>query len=99
MTITHGFQGKTGKQPPPKEVSTPGSRIRAARAYRQVLQKDLENQGVITVGHLSKIERGQREIGTMKAGNLTALAKALGVSIDYIVHGEEPAQQQPGAAA
>lgn len=91
----HGFQGQ-GAAPPQQKPSTPGSRIKAARAYRGILQRDLEKQGVVTVSHLSKIEQGKRNILTVKAGTLTRLSEALGVTIDYIVKGED--EQQPSAA-
>lgn len=85
---------KQKKQDPAAETSTPGGRIKAARALRGLRQVDLAQaaagEGVksLSVTHLCSIERGQRDIGTVKVDTLVRLADVLELSLDYVVKGK-----------
>lgn len=89
------------KQPQPKKQhggarehpggaapGTPGARLKAARALRGLRQEDLTEASGVSVGHLCNIERGKRDIDSLKVGTLVKIGSALDLSLDYIVNGK-----------
>jgi antitoxin CcdA len=72
-----------------------GARIKAARAKRGFTQRELADRLNITVGAV-----GQWEIGRSgpKTEHLVALSDALGVSVDWLSGGREPAGGPTDAA-
>lgn len=74
--------------------STTGKRIAHLREHLGLPQKELARQAGISVTYLSEIENDKRRMGS---DALLRLADALGVSMDYLVKGEEtaPRPRQP----
>ena len=74
--------------------STTGKRIAGLREHLGLPQKELARQAGISVTYLSEIENDKRRMGS---DALLRLADALGVSMDYLVKGEEtaPRPRQP----
>ena len=64
-----------------------GRRVRAARILRGTTLQECATQAGISYSNLSMIERGKR---SMYVEHLPALAKALGVSVQYLLGEEEP---------
>ena len=59
-----------------------GNPIKTWREYRRISQQDMAEKAGISVPYLSQLETGKRK-GSMQV--LTAIAKALGLSLDQIV--------------
>jgi transcriptional regulator with XRE-family HTH domain len=57
-----------------------------------MLQKDLAEKAGLSVSFVSEIENDKRSIG---ADALLRIAEVLGASLDYLVRGMEPPQQEP----
>ena len=74
--------------------STRGRRVALLREHLGMPQKELARQAGISVTYLSEIENDKRKMGS---DALLRLADALGVSMDYLVKGEEaaPRPKQP----
>lgn len=70
--------------------STTGKRIARLREHLGIQQKELARQAGISVTYLSEIENDKRRMGS---DALLRLADALGVSMDYLVRGEETASR------
>ena len=64
-----------------------GRRVRAARILRGSTLQECATEAGMSYSNLSMIERGKR---SMYVEHLPALAKALGVNVQYLVGGEEP---------
>ena len=64
-----------------------GRRVRAARILRGTTLQECAFQAGISYSNLSMIERGKR---SMYVEHLPALAKALGVSVQYLLGEEDP---------
>ena len=64
-----------------------GRRVRAARILRGSTLQECAIEAGMSYSNLSMIERGKR---SMYVEHLPALAKALGVNVQYLVGGEEP---------
>ncbi len=64
-----------------------GRRVRAARILRGTTLQECATQAGMSYSNLSMIERGKR---SMYVEHLPALAKALGVSVQYLLGEEEP---------
>ena len=62
-----------------------GERIRTRRAALGWTQKKLAEQAGISPSFLSELETGERSVG---AENLMGIARALGVSLDFLMKGE-----------
>ena len=65
--------------------STIGSRLRHARELKEMSQGDLATKTGVSKGTISMSERDITELTT---SNLIAICKALGVSAEYILHGD-----------
>ena len=63
-----------------------GLRVKNQRKARNLTQEVLAEQLNISVKHFSEVERG---LSGLSVENLIKLSNILGVSIDYIVKGEE----------
>ena len=63
-----------------------GLRIKQQRKTRNLTQEILAEQLNISVKHFSEVERG---LSGLSVENLIKLSNILGVSIDYIVKGDE----------
>jgi transcriptional regulator with XRE-family HTH domain len=64
-----------------------GRRVRAARILRGTTLQECATEAGISYSNLSMIERGRR---SMYVEHLPALAKALGVSVQYLLAEGEP---------
>ena len=67
-----------------------GERIKQRRNDLHLTQTDIREQTGISSGNMSDIERGNR---LPAAGTLIQLSKALHCSIDFILTGESPVQE------
>src|SRR5712664_1464092 len=65
-----------------------GERIKARRAELEWTQDQLAQKAGISKSFLSELENGKRSVS---ADNLLDLARALGVSLDYLMIGREKA--------
>jgi transcriptional regulator with XRE-family HTH domain len=70
------------------EMSTPGNRIKAARALRGMKQDELAEAADMSVTHLCSIEKGKRPIESVKVGTLKRICGAMGLGLDYVVSGK-----------
>lgn len=68
-----------------------GYRIRLSRENRGYTQESLAMLIGISASHMSNIETAKSKIGLI---SLVNIAKILNVSMDYLVTGKEPAQDQ-----
>ena len=68
-----------------------GERIKARRAELGWTQDQLGQKAGISKSFLSDLENGKRSVG---AENLLDIARALGVSLDYLMTGEASQDQQ-----
>jgi transcriptional regulator with XRE-family HTH domain len=59
-----------------------GERLQTIRRRRGMTQQDLAYKAKMAISTLCRIEKGQQ---TMHVDKLVALAKLLGVSVDYLV--------------
>jgi transcriptional regulator with XRE-family HTH domain len=71
-----------------------GRRVRAARILRGSTLQQCADQANISYSNLSMIERGKR---SMYVEHLPALARALGVSVQYLLGEEEPDEDERAA--
>ena len=67
-------------------MATPGDRIRAARDGRGYTQDDLATKARMSKGFLSDVENNKRNVSAEYA---LRIADALGVSLDYLMRGEQ----------
>ena len=67
-------------------MATTGDRIKEIRTKRELTQDQLSEKAHISKGFLSDIENNKRNISSMK---LLEIANTLGVSVDYLLKGEE----------
>ena len=65
---------------------TVGARIKRIREMRKLTQEYISNQVDVNTQHISDVERG--EVG-LSVGTLIKICKALEVSADYILFGDE----------
>ena len=63
-------------------METMGERIAKARMYMNLNQRELAKKANLTEANLSRYENGYRE---PKAGTISQIAEALGISADYIL--------------
>ena len=75
-------------------MPTPGDRIREARETKDWTQEQLADKAQISKGFLSDVENNKRNVS---AENALKLADALGISLDFLMRGEE-AKQEPARA-
>ena len=68
-----------------------GRRVRAARTLRGLTLKECAERAGMSYTNLSMIERGRR---SMYIESVPALATTLGVSVQYLVLGDEPADDE-----
>lgn len=72
------------------QAETMGERIAAARNSKNLTHRQVAEltEGLVSAGNLQSIEVGRnKEPGFSK---MVAIAKVLGVSIDWLVHGDDP---------
>lgn len=74
--------------------TTVGERIRRRRIELGLKQEDLAQKAGISKGFLSDVENGKRNIG---AETLLDLSRAMAVSLDYLMTGEESDDQEKEA--
>lgn len=67
-------------------MSTLGDRIRERRQELGWTQDQLAAKAGISKGFLSDVENGKRSVS---AGNLQEMAQALGLSLDYLMKGDD----------
>ena len=67
-------------------MSTLGERIRMRRQELGWTQDQLAAKAGISKGFLSDVENGKRSVS---AGNLQEIAQALGLSLDYLMRGDD----------
>lgn len=67
-------------------MATLGERVRELRDGRKLTQDELASQAKLSKGFLSDIENNKRKVGSEY---LLRIANALGVSVDYLLTGEE----------
>ena len=63
-----------------------GARIKRTREMRKLTQEYISNQAEVNTQHISDVERG--EVG-LSIGTLSKICKALEVSADYILFGDD----------
>jgi transcriptional regulator with XRE-family HTH domain len=73
-----------------------GRRVRTARNALGLSGRALDDKAGITPGHTSSIELGVRR--TVTADTAAALARALGVSLDWLISGEGEGPSATGTA-
>lgn len=73
-------------------MPTPGDRIREAREKMGWTQEQLADKAQISKGFLSDVENNKRNVS---ADNALKIADALGMSLDYLMRGEEAKKQEP----
>jgi transcriptional regulator with XRE-family HTH domain len=67
-------------------MSTPGDRIREGREGKGWTQEQLADKAQISKGFLSDVENNKRNVS---AENALKIADALGMSLDYLMRGED----------
>ncbi len=67
-------------------MPTPGDRIREAREAKGWTQEQLGDKAQISKGFLSDVENNKRNVS---AENALKIADALGISLDFLMRGEE----------
>jgi len=87
---------KQGKKRPDPEAVAIGQRIRAARKAKRMTVEQLAEAAETSFQFLSKIEKGEQNVTSVK---LAKLVRALGVSGDYILFGRENTQDRTALAA
>lgn len=75
-------------------MPTPGDRIREAREAKGWTQEQLADKAQISKGFLSDVENNKRNVS---AENALKLADALGISLDFLMRGEEAKQESARA--
>lgn len=73
-----------------------GVRVREERRHKALTQAQLADAAGIATGSLVYIERGHRR---PRPSTLQGLARALGVSVEYLTTGEKPADEMRDAEA
>jgi XRE family transcriptional regulator, regulator of sulfur utilization len=73
---------------PPEIVDRLAASLRAIREARDLTQHDLGDMAGVTASAISQVERAERGLSL---ATLMRLSAALGVTIDDLLHGEEPA--------
>ncbi len=73
-------------------MPTPGDRIREGREAKGWTQEQLADKAQISKGFLSDVENNKRNVS---AENALKIADALGMSLDYLMRGEEAKKQEP----
>lgn len=84
---------KKGKDP---EVELIGRRVRLARQERRMTLEQLAEAAETSIQFLSQVEKGEQSMTMVKFGKL---AKALRVSSDYLLFGQERLDDRAGLAA
>lgn len=72
-----------------------GARVRQERRHKALTQAQLAEAAGIATGSLVYIERGHRE---PRPSTLQGLARALGVSVEYLTTGENPVDETRDAS-
>lgn len=78
------------------EVELIGGRVRLARQERHMTLEQLAEAAETSVQFLSQVEKGEQSMTMVKFGKL---AKALGVSADYLLFGREKLDERTALAA
>lgn len=73
-----------------------GRRIRLARQERQMTLERLAEEAETSIQFLSQVEKGEQSMTMLKFGRL---ARALGVSSDYLLFGREGLEDRAALAA
>lgn len=68
------------------EVAAVGQRVRQARLARRLTLEKLAEAADTSIQFLSQVEKGEQSMTMVKFGHL---ARALGVSSDYLLYGSE----------
>lgn len=68
------------------EVAAVGQRVRQARLARRLTLEKLAEAADTSIQFLSQVEKGEQSMTMVKFGRL---ARALGVSSDYLLYGSE----------
>lgn len=77
-----------------------GNRIKELRHQRGLSLRELAKLAQVSQGNLSAIERGDRQGGNLTLLSGKRLAKALGVSLDYLTGMyDEMSEDEPAAVA
>src|SRR6266571_1142743 len=71
---------------PERPMPTPGDRIREAREEKDWTQEQLADKAQISKSFLSDVENNKRNVS---AENALKIADALGVSLDYLMRGDQ----------
>lgn len=77
------------------EVEAVGRRVRLARQGRQMTLEKLAEEAETSVQFLSQVEKGEQSMTMVKFGKL---AKALRVSSDYLLFGQERLEDRTALA-
>lgn len=89
------MEAKEKKQRDPEVVAV-GRRIRLARQGRRMTLEQLAEEAETSVQFLSQVEKGEQSMTMIKFGKL---ARALRVSSDYLLFGEEGLEDHVALAA
>jgi len=73
-------------EPPAPLLRVMGRRVRKLRKRLDMTQADLGNVVGVSLALISRIERGERSV---RLDLLTPLSKALGITVDQLISGEE----------
>lgn len=73
-------------------MTTIGSRVRAARKELGLTMKALHDKTGLSTGNISDIENDKN---TPSASSLSALSRALGCSVEWLLSGEEATARKP----
>ncbi len=86
----------TGKRQRDPEAEAIGRRVREVRQSRHMTLERLAEEADTTIQFLSQVEKGEQSMTMVKFGRL---AKALGVSSDYLLYGHSLAAERSALAA
>lgn len=75
-------------------MATLGERVRELRERQKLTQNELVERAKLSKGFLSDIENNKRKVGSEY---LLKIANALGVSVDYLLTGEEDPEMAAAA--
>lgn len=84
-----------GKQTRDPELTAIGNRVRLARQGRNLTLEQAAEAAETSVQFLSQVERGEQSMTMIKLGRL---ARALGVSSDYLIFGRPPLEEHAALA-
>src|SRR5687768_17058961 len=76
-------------------MPTPGDRIREAREAKGWTQEELADKAQISKGFLSDVENNKRNVS---AENALKIADALGISLDFLMRGDQGKQERTRAS-